>query len=61
MPQPRIIPKIGLALSGGAARGIAHVGVLANQIDPPRRVGGVLSHLDKSIVFGLWSLVFGLW
>ncbi|MDQ3472767.1 MAG: patatin-like phospholipase family protein [Acidobacteriota bacterium] len=28
MPQPRIIPKIGLALSGGAARGIAHVGVL---------------------------------
>jgi NTE family protein len=28
MPQPRIIPKVGLALSGGAARGIAHVGVL---------------------------------
>lgn len=28
MPQTRIIPKIGLALSGGAARGIAHVGVL---------------------------------
>src|SRR5687767_13526805 len=28
MPQTRIIPKVGLALSGGAARGIAHVGVL---------------------------------
>lgn len=28
MPQPKIIPKVGLALSGGAARGIAHVGVL---------------------------------
>src|SRR5512146_2552065 len=27
MPDPSI-PKIGLALSGGAARGIAHVGVL---------------------------------
>ena len=28
MPQKRISPKVGLALSGGAARGIAHVGVL---------------------------------
>lgn len=28
MPQPKITPKVGLALSGGAARGIAHVGVL---------------------------------
>ena len=28
MPQKRRIPKVGLALSGGAARGIAHVGVL---------------------------------
>ncbi len=28
MPQPKIIPKIGLALSGGAARGMAHIGVL---------------------------------
>jgi NTE family protein len=28
MPQKKITPKVGLALSGGAARGIAHVGVL---------------------------------
>lgn len=33
MPRNKTLPKIGLALSGGAARGIAHVGVLQALIE----------------------------
>jgi NTE family protein len=48
-------PKIGLALSGGAARGMAHVGVLRALLENDIRIDCIAGTSAGSIVGGAFA------
>ena len=53
--MPSSSPKIGLALSGGAARGMAHVGVLRALLENNIRIDCIAGTSAGSIVAGAFA------
>jgi len=51
----RFRPRLGLALGGGAARGLAHLGVLAVLEEAGIRVDGVAGTSIGALVGGVWA------
>lgn len=55
MPSEKPYPKIGLALSGGAARGMAHTGVLRALLENDIRIDCIAGTSAGSIVGGAYA------
>src|ERR1051325_2311928 len=55
LSETSVFPRIGLALSGGAARGMAHVGVLRALIENDIRIDCIAGTSAGSIVGGAYA------
>jgi NTE family protein len=55
LSETSVFPRIGLALSGGAARGMAHVGVLRALVENDIRIDCIAGTSAGSIVGGAYA------
>src|ERR1044071_9449658 len=55
LTETSVFPRIGLALSGGAARGMAHVGVLRALVENDIRIDCIAGTSAGSIVGGAYA------